>query len=81
MHAPRLDMLNRQAEAAGLPLETISLPDQCSNDQCDAVMGKYIHSVQDQGVEYVAFGDLYIEEIRRYREQQLKTVSIKPIFP
>ena len=81
MHATRLDLLKRQAMAAGLPIETISLPDQCSNDQCDAIMGQYINNAEAHSIEYVAFGDLFLEDIRQYREKQLQTTSIKPIFP
>ena len=81
MHATRLDLLKRQAKAANLPVETISLPDQCSGEQCDAVMGQYINNIEARGVEYVAFGDLFLEDIRRYREKQLQATSIKPIFP
>ena len=81
MHATRLALLQKQAVAAELPIETISLPDQCSNDQCDAIMGQYIKKIEARGIEYVAFGDLYLEDIRRYREQQLQATSIKPLFP
>jgi uncharacterized protein (TIGR00290 family) len=81
MHATRLDLLKRQAKAAGLPIETISLPDQCSNDQSDAIMGQYINNAEARSIEYVAFGDLFLEDIRQYREKQLQTTSIKPIFP
>ena len=81
MHATRLDLLKRQAMAAGLPIEMISLPDQCSNDQCDAIMGQYINNAETRSIEYVAFGDLFLEDIRQYREKQLQTTSIKPIFP
>ena len=81
MHATRLDLLKRQAKAAGLPIETINLPDQCSNDQCGAIMGQYINNVEGRSIEYIAFGDLFLEDIRQYREKQLQTTSIKPIFP
>lgn len=81
MHATRLDMLKRQAREAGLPIETISLPDQCSSDQCDVIMGSYIEKVEKQGIKCIAFGDLYLEEIRRYREQQLEPTTITPLFP
>lgn len=81
MHATRLDMLKRQAREAGLPIETISLPDQCSSDQCDVIMGSYIERVEKQGIKCIAFGDLYLEEIRRYREQQLEPTTITPLFP
>ncbi len=81
MHATRLALLQKQADAAGLPIETIRLPDQCSNDQSEAVMGQYIKNIEALSIEHVAFGDLYLEDIRLYREQQLQATSIKPLFP
>lgn len=81
MHATRHALLQKQAEAAGLPFSIIRLPDQCSDEQCNSAMAEFIQSIEAQGIEYVAFGDLFLEDIRRYREQQLQATSIKPIFP
>jgi len=81
MHATRLALLRLQAEAAGLPLTTIALPDQCSLEQCNAVMGHFVAGSAAQGIVGMAFGDLYLEDIRVYREKQLQDSGILPLFP
>lgn len=81
MHSTRADLLHRQAEAAGLPLHTINLPDPCTNEQCNAIMGEFVAEVAAKGTEYIAFGDLFLEDVRQYREKQLKGTGIDPLFP
>lgn len=81
MHATRLALLRLQAEAARLPLTTIALPDQCSLEQCDAVMGRFVTESAARGVVGMAFGDLFLEDIRVYREKQLQGSGIEPLFP
>jgi uncharacterized protein (TIGR00290 family) len=81
MHATRLEMLQRQAEAVGLPIETISLPDPCTNEQYDAIMRPFVTECANKGIECLAFGDLFLEDIRKYRENQLKGTGIEPLFP
>lgn len=81
MHATRMELLKKQAEAAGLELQIIELPDQCANELCDAVMAKFIGTCEAEGIECIAFGDLFLEDIRQYRENQLHGTKINPIFP
>jgi uncharacterized protein (TIGR00290 family) len=81
MHATRMKMLRRQAQAAGLPLETIGLPDPCTMEQSDAIMGEFVERCAKQGIEAMAYGDLFLEEVRDYRIQQLKGSGISPLFP
>jgi uncharacterized protein (TIGR00290 family) len=81
MHSTRMELLCRQAEATGLPLHTINLPDPCTNEQCDAIMGEFVADVADKGTECIAFGDLFLEDVRQYREKQLKGTGIEPLFP
>ncbi len=81
MHATRLEMLQRQAEAAGLPIETISLPDPCTNEQYDAIMRHFVAESAHKRIKCMAFGDLFLEDIRKYRENQLKGTGIEPLFP
>lgn len=81
MHATRVDLLDRQASAAGLPIQLIKLPDPCTNEQCDAVMRQFIAECAANGVEQIAFGDLFLEGIRQYRENQLAGTGIAPVFP
>ena len=81
MHATRLDLLQVQANAVGLPLQTIDLPDPCTNEQCDAVMRHFVMESFTRGVECMAFGDLFLEDVRKYRENQLKATGIEAVFP
>ena len=81
MHATRLEMLERQAEAVGLPLQTISLPDPCTNEQYAAIMQQFVTETAANGIECMAFGDLFLQDIREYREKQLKGTGIEPRFP
>jgi uncharacterized protein (TIGR00290 family) len=81
MHATRAELLRRQAEAAGLPLHTIYIPDPCSNEQYATIMGEFIDGLTTKGIEQIAFGDLFLEDIRSYREKQLAGTGITPIFP
>lgn len=81
MHAARVELLCLQAEATGLPLETISLPDPCTNEQCDAIMGRFAADAAARGIQCIAFGDLFLEEVRRYREKQMQGTLIEPLFP
>lgn len=81
MHAVRLQLLHMQAEAAGLPLHTIRLPWPCSNEAYEVRMSAFIGKVKSMGIEHMAFGDLFLEDVRAYREKQLADTGITPVFP
>lgn len=81
MHGVRRDILEAQAQAAGLPLHVIELPWPCSNEAYEKLMGDYVAVQVAAGVEAMAFGDLYLEDIRRYREVKLQGTGLKPVFP
>lgn len=81
MHATRRQLLELQAGAAGLPLQTIDLPDQCTGERYEAIMRRFVEDCVRGGIECVAFGDLFLEDIRAYRESKLKGSGIEPIFP
>jgi uncharacterized protein (TIGR00290 family) len=81
MHAVRTSVLQAQAEAAGLPLITVPLPDPCSDEEYQEAMARVIADVRAQGVECMAFGDLYLRDVRAYREAQLAGTGITPLFP
>lgn len=81
MHAVRLELLKRQAEAVGLPLETLNIPHPCSNLQYESVMAKFVDTSREKGVRCMAFGDLFLQDIRSYREEKLKDSGIAPLFP
>jgi uncharacterized protein (TIGR00290 family) len=81
MHAVRLDLVRRQAAAAGLPLRVIEIPDACSDERYQEIMGKFVDEALDEQVQCMAFGDLFLEDVRNYREERLKDTGITPIFP
>lgn len=81
MHAVRASLLEQQAEAAGLPLIKIPLPWPCSNEDYEALMSAAVKRAHAEGVTQIAFGDLFLEDIRRYREERLRGTGITPIFP
>ena len=81
IHAVRLELLQRQAEAVGLPLHIIDLPYPCSNSQYEAAMEKFIEQSKQKGIECMAFGDLFLADIKAYREAKLSSTGITPLFP
>jgi uncharacterized protein (TIGR00290 family) len=81
MHGTRASVLRAQAAAAGLPLIELPLPWPCSNAQYEAVMRDACAAAICEGVEAMAFGDLYLEDVRRYREERLAGTGITPVFP
>ena len=81
MHAVRRSMVERQAEAAGLPLRTIPLPWPCTNEQYEELMGTAVAHAVAEGFTHMAFGDLFLEDVRRYREDRLAGTGLTPIFP
>lgn len=81
MHSTRAQVLEAQAEAAGLPLRKIALPWPCSNEQYEAIMRECVSALKADGVQAVAFGDLFLEDIRQYREKQMAGTGLEPLFP
>lgn len=81
MHAVRVELLRAQARAAGLPLWEVPIPSPCSNAEYEAAMGAAMERAKREGIDTVAFGDLFLEDIRRYREERLRPVGMTPIFP
>ena len=81
MHAVRVELLEAQAQAAGLPLRKIPIPSPCTNAEYEAAMLAAIERAKREGIGSVAFGDLFLEDIRRYREERLKETGVAPIFP
>jgi len=81
MHAVRRQLLEQQAEAAGLPLWAVPLPWPCSNDQYETRMREVCARAVAEGVEAIAFGDLFLADIRAYRERQLAGSGLDPMFP
>jgi uncharacterized protein (TIGR00290 family) len=81
MHGTRASVLRAQAAAAGLPLIEVPLPWPCANQQYEAVMRDACAAAVRDGIEALAFGDLYLEDVRRYREERLAGTGITPVFP
>lgn len=81
MHAVRRELAEAQADRAGLPLWPVFLPWPCSNERYEARMQEAINRAKQQAVTHVAFGDLFLTDIRDYRERQMAGTGIEPIFP
>ena len=81
MHGVRHSLLRAQAAAAGLPLISIPLPYPCSNEIYEQRMASAVADACTQGFTHVAFGDLFLEDVRRYREERLTGTGLTPIFP
>jgi uncharacterized protein (TIGR00290 family) len=81
MHGIRVSLLEEQANSLGLPLIKVTIPQGSSNEQYESAMRKILTRAQADGVTAVAFGDLFLEDIRRYREEKLTQVGMKAVFP
>lgn len=81
MHAVRRELLEAQAAATGLPLHVLPLPWPCSNDQYETIMRTAVAGFVGEGFTHVAFGDLFLEDVRRYREDRLAGTGLEPLFP
>ena len=81
MHAVRENLLERQAEAAGLPLKKVPIPHPCPNEAYEAAMAQAMADARRDGVTQVAFGDLFLEDVRAYRVAKLAGSGIDPVFP
>ena len=81
MHAVRRRLLEAQADAAGLPLRTVPLPWPCSNEEYEARMRSTFAETVAEGFTHVAFGDLFLEDVRKYRQATLAGSGLTPLFP
>ncbi|MEM0129671.1 MAG: ATP-binding protein [Thermoplasmata archaeon] len=81
MHGVREEILAAQAGAAGLPLSVVRIPSPCPNEVYEARMGEAVRRLARDGVSRIVFGDLFLEDIRRYREERLAGTGITPVFP
>ena len=81
MHAVRIDLLQAQADALGLPLWTVPIPSPCPNSVYEAAMGAAVARAVREGYTQGAFADLFLEDIRRYREERLAGTGLTPVFP
>jgi len=81
MHAVRRSLVETQAERIGLPLWAADLPWPCSNAQYEEILAGVCRRAVNAGIEAVAFGDLFLADIRAYRERQLEGAGLEPLFP
>lgn len=81
MHAVRRGVLDAQAAAAGLPLRVVPIPHPCPNEVYEARMRDAVAAAVADGFTHVAFGDLFLEDVRRYREERLAGTGLAPLFP
>ncbi len=81
MHGVRTSVLRAQAQAARVPLRTLLLPTPCPNEVYEQRMGALVKELVADGFTHVAFGDLFLEDVRAYREDRLKGSGLEPLFP
>jgi uncharacterized protein (TIGR00290 family) len=81
MHGVRRELLERQAQSIGLPLEEVRIPPQCVNPIYESRMEAALRKYLSQGVRKVAFGDIFLEDLRAYRENNLARIGMTALFP
>ena len=81
MHGVRKVLLGQQAEALGLPLDVVYISKDASNKKYDLAMRKVCETYRKIGVTYIAFGDIFLEDVRKYRERNLEKAGMMGIFP
>ncbi len=81
IHGVREEILHAQLQAAGLPPTVVPIPYPCPNEVYEARMGEAIARAKADGITHMIFGDLFLEDIRKYREEKLRGTGITPVFP
>lgn len=81
MHGVRREILDAQLQAAGLPLHPVMIPFPCPNEIYEQRMGAFVRTAREAGITKIIFGDLFLEDIRAYREEKLRGTGIEPVFP
>jgi uncharacterized protein (TIGR00290 family) len=81
VHAVRAELLDLQADRLGLPVERVELPSPCPNETYAAAMREAVRAARTDGAERIVFGDLFLDDVRRYREERLRGSGIAPVFP
>jgi uncharacterized protein (TIGR00290 family) len=81
MHGIRRVLLEKQAHSLGLPLDEVFIPKKVSNEEYEKKMQYILEKYQKDGVKLVAFGDIFLEDVRKYREENLAKVGMKGFFP
>ncbi len=81
IHGVRRALLDAQADALGLPVEVVALPWPCPNETYEGLMGAAVDRARAAGIDVVVFGDLFLADVRRYRERMLEGSGLGPLFP
>jgi uncharacterized protein (TIGR00290 family) len=81
MHGVRRTLLERQAESLGLPLQKVYIPKDSTDKDYESRMKEVLLGYQDEDINSVAFGDIFLEDVRKYREEKLAQIGMKAIFP
>jgi len=81
MHGVRRELLERQAQSIGLPLHEVRIPPQCVNPIYEARMEEALRAHYEKGIRKVAFGDIFLEDLRAYREKNLARIGMTALFP
>ncbi|UFH33847.1 diphthine--ammonia ligase [Chryseobacterium sp. C-71] len=81
MHGVPVSLLEKQAESLGLPLVKMEIPKEPSMEEYQQIMSKTMNEIKSQGVTHSIFGDIFLEDLRTYREEQLQSIGMKAVFP
>lgn len=81
MHGVREALVERQAEACGLPLRKLEIPSPCPNELYEKAMATEVSAMRAEGITHIVFGDLFLRDIRDYRESRLAPTGVRPVFP
>lgn len=81
MHGVHVSLLEKQAESLGFPLIKMELPKEPSMEEYREIMGRTMTEIQSQGITHSIFGDIFLEDLKKYREDQLRSIGMKGIFP
>ena len=81
MHGLRREVLERQVKALGIEMETIELPEEPTMDEYSQIMENKVQDLKNRSFEYSAFGDIFLEDLKKYREDQLDKLNMKSVFP
>jgi len=81
MHGVRRALLRAQSEALGIPVTEVQIPRDSSNDDYERAMGRALTNLRGRGIRRVVFGDIFLEDLRAYRERQLARLELEAIFP
>jgi len=81
MHGVRSNLLERQADSIGINIQRVTIPKECSNEEYDVRMRDAMESLRKKRIEAIAFGDIFLEDVRRYREERLSDSGMDNLFP